>query len=70
MTPQPLPLVGKVYSPQDTAEAIYRAAVRRKRLLVHSNVNWTARLLARFAPRLFERLLLPRLSGLKVRTAR
>ena len=65
VTPQPLPLVGKVYAPQDTAEAIYRAAVRRKRLLVHSNVNWSARLLARFAPRLFERLLLPRLSGVR-----
>lgn len=32
-----------------------QAALRRKRLLVHSSVNWAARL--------FERLLLPRLSG-------
>ena len=62
---QPIPFVGKVSSPQDTAEAIFQAAVRRKRLLVHSNVNWLARLLARLAPRLFERLLVPRLSGLK-----
>jgi NAD(P)-dependent dehydrogenase (short-subunit alcohol dehydrogenase family) len=61
--PPALPLFGKVYAAQDTAEAIYRAAVRRQRLLVHSNVNWTARLLARLAPRLFERLLVPRLSG-------
>ena len=60
---QPIPFVGKVSSPQDTAEAIFQAAVRRKRLLVHSNVNWLARLLARFAPRLFERVLVPRLSG-------
>jgi short-subunit dehydrogenase len=67
---QPIPFVGKVNSPQDTAEAIYRAAVRRKRLLVHSNVNWLARLLARFAPRLFERVLVPRLSGLKPQSAR
>lgn len=65
MTPQPLPFIGKVYSAQDTAEAIYHGAVRRKRLLVLSNVNWTARLLARFCPRLFERLLLPRLSGVR-----
>ncbi|MNZ81025.1 putative oxidoreductase SadH [compost metagenome] len=65
VTPQPLPFLGKVYSPQDTAEAIYRGAVRRKRLLVLSNVNWGARLLARFCPRLFERVMVPRLSGLK-----
>ena len=63
--PPPAPPFGKIHAPQDTAEAIYRAAVRRQRLLVHSGVNWTARLLARLAPRLFERLLLPRLSGLK-----
>ena len=62
---QPIPFVGKVSSAQDTAEAIFQAAVRRKRLLVHSNVNWLARLLARLAPRLFERVLVPRLSGLK-----
>ncbi|MFH0087906.1 hypothetical protein ACG3RS_21625, partial [Pseudomonas aeruginosa] len=36
-----------------------------RRLLVLSNVNWRARLLARFFPRLFEKLLVPRLSGLK-----
>ena len=65
VTPSPLPFGGKVYSPQDTAEAIYRGALRRRRLLVLSNVNWTARLLARFAPRLFERLMVPRLSGVK-----
>ncbi|MCQ4346207.1 SDR family oxidoreductase [Pseudomonas stutzeri] len=65
VTPSPLPFGGKVYAPQDTAETIYHGAVRRRRLLVLSNVNWTARLLARFAPRLFERLLVPRLSGVK-----
>lgn len=63
VTAQPIPFVGKVSAPQDTAEAIYRAAVRRKRLLIHSNVNWLARLLARLSPRLFERWLVPRLSG-------
>ncbi|WP_090216368.1 SDR family oxidoreductase [Geopseudomonas guangdongensis] len=63
VTAQPIPFVGKVNAPQDTAEAIYRAAVRRKRLLIHSNVNWLARLLARLSPRLFERWLVPRLSG-------
>ena len=63
VTGQPIPFVGKVNAPQDTAEAIYRAAVRRKRLLIHSNVNWLARLLARLSPRLFEHWLVPRLSG-------
>ncbi|MBF3225934.1 short chain dehydrogenase, partial [Pseudomonas aeruginosa] len=46
-------------------EAIFQGAARRRRLLVLSNVNWRARLLARFFPRLFEKLLVPRLSGLK-----
>ena len=65
VTAQPIPFVGKVSSAQDTAEAIFQGAVRRKRLLIHSNVNWLARLMARLAPRLFERVLVPRLSGLK-----
>ena len=62
--PPPAPLFGRVYAAQDTAEAIYRAALRRRRLLVHSPLNRGVWLLARLAPRLFERLL-PRLSGLK-----
>ena len=65
VTQQPPLAIGKVASAQDVAEAIYRGALRRRRLLVLSNVNWRARLLARFFPRLFERVLLPRLSGLK-----
>ena len=60
---QPPVLVGKVASAQDVAEAIYRAALKRRTLLVLSNVGWRARLLARCFPRLFERLLLPRLDG-------
>ena len=65
VTQQPPLAIGKVASAQDVAEAIYQGALRRRRLLVLSNVNWRARLLARFFPRLFERVLLPRLSGLK-----
>ena len=61
----PLPLIGSVSSAHDTAVAIYKAAVRRKRLLVLSNVNWVARVVARLCPGLFERVLVPRLSGLK-----
>lgn len=67
---QPPLAIGKVASAQDVAEAIYRGALRRRRLLVLSNVNWRARLLARFFPRLFERVLLPRLSGLKPGSSR
>jgi NAD(P)-dependent dehydrogenase (short-subunit alcohol dehydrogenase family) len=62
---QPSLAMGKVASPQDVAEAIYQGALKRRRLLVLSNVGWRARLLAQFFPRIFERVLLPRLSGLK-----
>lgn len=62
---QPALAVGRVASAQDVAEEIYQAALRRRRLLVLSNVDWRVRWLARFFPRLFERVLLPRLSGLK-----
>lgn len=55
-----LPMVGRVASPQDVAEAIFHGVGRRRRLLVLSNVGWRARVLARWCPRLFERLVLPR----------
>jgi NAD(P)-dependent dehydrogenase (short-subunit alcohol dehydrogenase family) len=65
---QPPLAMGKVASPQDVADAIYQGALKRRRLLVLSNVDWRARVLARFFfPRLFERVLLPRLSGLRPR---
>ncbi|MNO66198.1 putative oxidoreductase SadH [compost metagenome] len=63
---QPASVLGsEVASPRDVAEAIYQGALRRKRLLILSNVNWRARILARFFPRLFEKLLVPKMSGLK-----
>ena len=65
VAPQPPLAMGKVASAQDVAEAIFHAALKRRRLLVLSNVDWRARVLARFFPRVFERVLLPRLSGLK-----
>lgn len=66
VTRQPVQVLGsQVASPVEAAEAIFQGAARRRRLLVLSNVNWRARLLARFFPRLFEKLLVPRLSGLK-----
>lgn len=66
---QPPLAMGRVASAQDVAESIYHAAVKRKRLLVMSNVDWRARLLARYFPRLFERVLLPRMSGVKRSTS-
>ncbi|WP_017937444.1 SDR family oxidoreductase [Zestomonas thermotolerans] len=65
VTRHPPLAIGKVAAPQDVAEAIYQGALRRRRLLVLSNVDWRARLLARYFPRLFERILLPRISGLR-----
>jgi NAD(P)-dependent dehydrogenase (short-subunit alcohol dehydrogenase family) len=64
---QPPLAMRKLATPQEVAEAIYRGAVKRKSLLVLANVDWRARLLARYFPRLFERVLLPRLSRLKAR---
>lgn len=61
--PQPVLAVGRVASPQDVAEAIFQGALKRRRLLVLSNLDWRARMVARCFPRLFEHLLLPRLAG-------
>jgi NAD(P)-dependent dehydrogenase (short-subunit alcohol dehydrogenase family) len=61
--PSPVLDIGRVASAQDVAEAIYQGALRRKRLLVLSNLDWKARLLARCFPRLYQNLLLPRLLG-------
>lgn len=62
---QPALSIGKVASAQDVAEAIYRAALKRRSLLVLSNVGWRGQLLARWFPRLFERLVLPEPSRLR-----
>lgn len=55
-----LKAVGRVASAQDVAEAIFQAALRRRRQLVLSNVGWRGQLLARCFPRLFQRLVLAR----------
>jgi NAD(P)-dependent dehydrogenase (short-subunit alcohol dehydrogenase family) len=64
---QPPLAMRKLASARDVAESIYRGALKRKSLLVLDNVDWRARLLARYFPRLFERVLLPRMSRLKAR---
>jgi hypothetical protein len=64
---QPPLAMRKLASAQDVAESIYRGALKRKSLLVLDNVDWRARLLARYFPRVFERVLLPRTARLKAR---
>lgn len=49
--------VGSQQEPEAVAEAIYRAAARRRRLLVLSRVGRATRLLTRIAPRLYDRLM-------------
>lgn len=60
--PQPVLTAGRVASPQDVAESIFQGALKRRRLLVLSNLDWRARLIARCFPRTFEQLL-PRLGA-------
>lgn len=62
-SPKPALAMGRVNAPQDVAEAIYQGAVRRRQLLVLSNIDWRSRLLARCCPKLYEWLVLPRLAA-------
>ena len=64
---QPPLAMRKLASAHDVAESIYRGALKRKPLLVLDNVDWRARLLARYFPRVFERVLLPRTSRMRAR---
>ena len=63
VTSHPLEMTGKATTPADVGDEIYRAARKRKRLLVMSNVDWRARLFARLLPGLFERHLAHRVTG-------
>jgi short-subunit dehydrogenase len=64
---QPPLAMRKLASAHDVAESIYRGALKRKSLLVLDNVDWRARLLARYFPRVFERVLLPRTARMRAR---
>jgi short-subunit dehydrogenase len=57
----------KVATAQEVAESIYHGGVKRKELLVLSNVDWRARVFARYFPRLFEWVLMSRTARLKPR---
>ncbi|RRJ83177.1 SDR family oxidoreductase [Aestuariirhabdus litorea] len=60
---EPFPWIGDVASAVDVAEDVFQGALKGKRLLVLSNVGRGSRLLYRFFPQLFERLVSARLSG-------
>ena len=58
---QPRSTTGKIAQPEEVATAIYRAAQKRKRMLVLSRVGKLAYWISRFAPALYERLMHKRL---------
>ncbi|WP_281645102.1 SDR family oxidoreductase [Parendozoicomonas sp. Alg238-R29] len=63
VTNHPLEMTGKATTPADVADEIYRAARKRKRLLVMSNVDWRARLFAKCLPGIFARYLAHKVTG-------
>jgi NAD(P)-dependent dehydrogenase (short-subunit alcohol dehydrogenase family) len=56
-TKHPQSTVGRVATPEETAEKIFRAAARGKRLVVFSTVGKLSWLIYRIGPALFERLM-------------
>ncbi|MEK7729977.1 MAG: SDR family oxidoreductase [candidate division KSB1 bacterium] len=58
---QPRSTTGRIATPEEVAEAIYRAACKRKRLLVLSRVGKLAYWVSRFMPALYERVMRNRL---------
>jgi NAD(P)-dependent dehydrogenase (short-subunit alcohol dehydrogenase family) len=60
-TTHPRSTTGKIAPPEEVAEAIYRGALRNKRLLVLSTVGKLAYLVSRFFPAYYERVMMRRL---------
>ncbi|WP_461535732.1 SDR family oxidoreductase [Spongorhabdus nitratireducens] len=60
---EPLRLVGSATPASQVAEEIFKASLKRRHLLLVSNVNWRARILARFFPRFFGHYVAGHLSG-------
>ena len=60
-TTHPRSTTGKIAVPEEVAEAIYRAALRNKRLLVLSTVGKLAYFVSRFFPAYYERVMTKRL---------
>ena len=63
---EPLKLTGSATPPSQVAEEIFKASLKRKPLLLVSNVDWRARILARLFPRLFGRYVASHLSGVQL----
>jgi len=53
--------VGKPANPEEVARAIYRGAVKRKRLLILTPVGKLSYFLNKFAPALYERMMVRKL---------
>jgi NAD(P)-dependent dehydrogenase (short-subunit alcohol dehydrogenase family) len=60
-TTHPRSTTGKIATSEEVAEAIYRAAMKNKRLLVLSTVGKLAYLMSRFFPAYYERMMTKRL---------
>lgn len=60
-TTHPRSTTGKIATPDEVAEAIYRGVLRNKRLLVLSTVGKLAYLVSRFFPASYERVMTKRL---------
>lgn len=60
-TTHPRSTTGKIAAPEHVADAIYRAAVKNKRLLVLSRIGKLAYLISRFFPAYYERVMTKRL---------
>jgi short-subunit dehydrogenase len=60
-TTHPRSTTGKIATPEEVAEAIYRAAVKNKRLLVLSRVGKLAHFISKFFPAYYERAMAKRL---------
>ena len=57
VTHHPLDLQNRASSPADVANEVYLAAVKRRNLLIVSNIDWKVRFFARLFPAFFERYL-------------
>lgn len=57
ITAHPQSTVGRIATPNEVAEAVFRAASREKRILVLSAAGKLAWLMMKFAPALYERLM-------------
>ncbi|MBN1572757.1 MAG: SDR family oxidoreductase [Deltaproteobacteria bacterium] len=63
VTKHPQSTTGRQYEPEEIAKAVYRGAVKRKRLLVLSLVGKFTHLLNKVAPGLYERIMVRKMSS-------